>query len=74
MTQAKLIELIYKSMPYSEQITDLDLHNSNMLYFTWRGATFRVTMNLSVDEVYESIISRTRTTILIEQLLKNNNN
>ena len=65
-----VIEIIYAAIPYSNQITDLELMESS-LRFTWRKEKrFRVSQNLGVEEVGDGILIGSDITILMERLLK----
>ena len=53
----RLMSFVEKAMPYPEQITDRDVHDlitplgDHAVRFSWRGDRFRVTTDLSVEEI-----------------------
>ena len=73
MNFEKLLELIYSSLPYPEQVKDWDLtSDSEALRFTWRDTRFRVTKALFIEEVKEHFLYGTDLCILLQKLLKDN--
>lgn len=71
MTQAELITLAYKAMPYSEQIDNLDLSQAGQIRFDWRGFRFRIDGNMSVELVEGGLLkSGDAVTILTESLIR----
>lgn len=66
----KLMELIIKALPYSEQIKNLDLSGEeNAIRFEWRGDIYRVTFTLFVEEKQGKFLSGTNSALLLEALL-----
>lgn len=51
MTIEKLIELVYRVLPYSSQITDLDLNHTKQIRFKWRGTVFAVNSDCKATEI-----------------------
>ena len=71
MTKEKLVELIYKSLPYSEQIKELDFTSeSDAIRFDWRGNRFRVADTLFVEEANNGTLAGSDLAIVIGELLK----
>ena len=70
MNNGQRIEAVLKSLPYSKQITEINLTEENAIKFNWRGTTFRVSMNLHVEEVRGGCLERGNTVIILEELLK----
>lgn len=74
MKATDIIELIYNAMPYPRQIKDLEIRDENV-YFTWRSGRFRVEEgSLSVTSLEDGILVGDNQSILIERLLKIENN
>jgi hypothetical protein len=72
MEKERAIELIYKSIPYSNQINELQLHNDH-LRFSWRGLKFRLCFHTgSIDEIEDGTRVGSNVSILMEALLKQN--
>ena len=73
MKTEKLIELIYRTMPYSEQIEDLDILESGDVDFVWRGHCFNVSkkslLTMEVDKE-RGIQSGGAMPILVTAMLK----
>lgn len=66
----KLMELVLKALPYSEQLTDLNFESEvDTIRFTWREVRYRVTNTLYVEEVQDGILASTDRTILMQTLL-----
>jgi hypothetical protein len=70
-SQSKIVETIYSAMPYASQIRDLNLDlESTAVRFTWRGDTFRVGGNFSVEQCEDGMLKGSSIAIIIGQLLK----
>ena len=70
-TKDKLIEAIYKAMPYADQIKDLDLTKSeNHIYFTWRENRFKVSLDGYVGTIHGCMEHGCDLSILFAKLLK----
>ena len=74
-----LTELIFRAMPYAEQIKEWNTTEEKAVYFTWRDQEFKVTTTLNcavmgspLDEVDPRWITEGTddTTIILEALLK----
>lgn len=70
-TKEQLVELIYKALPYSQQITQLEFTNSNdSIRFEWRGEHIQVKLSLGVSIIDDKLIGSSNLTMLIEKILK----
>ena len=65
-----LIELIFKTMPYSEQIKNLDTSDRDAVRFEWRGQSFRVSVRLSCDSISGLVREGSNISILLGALLE----
>lgn len=70
MTQDKIVNLLLKSIPYPDQINNLDLSTSNAVKFEYRGISFRIHEDLSVEEREGAFLSTTVAAIFLEKLIK----
>lgn len=70
MTQDKIVNLLLKSIPYPEQVTNLDLSVNNAVKFEYRGAYFSIHENLSVEEREGVFLTTTVAAIFLEKLIK----
>lgn len=67
----KLIELLYKILPYSNQITNLDsTSESEAIRFEWRENKIRLSLSGSCEEINNGCLIGTDLCILLKQLLK----
>ena len=66
----QLVEIIYSSLPYSNEIENLDLSESDAVRFKWRGNKFRVSQSLMVEEVGNGVLIGSDISILLEKLIK----
>lgn len=71
MTQDKIVNLLLKSIPNPEYIENLDLSISNVVRFEYRGISFRIHEDLSVEEREGAFLSTTVAAIFLEKLIKN---
>lgn len=70
-TKEALVSAIYKCLPYSNQITNLDFTSvETAVYFTWRGNDFRVSLSGHSEEVQGSILTGSDLCLLFNELLK----
>ena len=65
-----LIELIFKTMPYSEQIKNLDTSDRDAVRFEWRSQSFRVSVRLSCDSISGLVREGSNISILLGALLE----
>jgi len=72
MNKDNVVELVYATMPYANQITNLSTEEDDAVRFTWRGDRFRVTLDLSVEEVDGNMLSGSNVSMLLKALLKSN--
>ena len=71
MTKEQLVTLIYKALPYSEQIKDLDFSSeADAVRFNWRGTKFRVDSRFSVDEVDDGMLKGSDFALVVGELVK----
>lgn len=70
MTQDKIVNLLLKSIPYPDQINNLDLNTSNAVKFEYRGVSFRIHEDLSVEEREGAFLTTTVAAIFLEKLIK----
>jgi hypothetical protein len=70
MNQEQLIELIYRAIPYSNQIRNIDLSEFEVVRFTWRRTRFRVSTTLHVDEVDSPFLRGSNISLLMRTLLQ----
>jgi hypothetical protein len=70
MDKAKLIEIIYAALPYSNQITGVSLDEEDAVRFTWRGHDLRIDLSLNCCEVGESLDCYSDLALLTGTLLK----
>ena len=71
MTNAELMELLIASLPYPDQIKNLDLTSSETaIRFDWRGIRFRISQSKSVEEVKDGMLSGSNIAIILEHLVK----
>lgn len=60
----KLIELIICSLPYPDQMRDIEIA-LDYVAFTWRGVRYRITETFGVDEVRNGLLIGSDTAILM---------
>lgn len=71
-TKEEALEVLIKSIPYSDQLSDLDLSRDNEIMFNWRINT-RFVLNLEsgyVQEVGDGILIGSDIAILISHIIK----
>lgn len=68
MNPAQLIQLVYRVLPYSSQIRDLEIFES-FIEFRWRSQHFRVTGDLSADTVGDGVLIGDDNAMLLGALL-----
>jgi len=72
-SQGKGVELIMKSIPYSNQITNIDLSHEKAIYFTWRSGNYKFDLHsCRVETVDGVLLVGDDKAILMTQLLTNN--
>jgi len=71
-TKEKGIELLYRSMPYPDQIRNLDLTKNDAIYFGWRSSRYRLDLQFcSVMQSDGIMLKGDDCSILLERCLKN---
>ncbi len=71
MTKDQLIQLVFSSLPYPHQITDLDTSGENHIEFKWRQTKYQVTTSLEVNEkIGKGMLGGTASTILMKALFE----
>ena len=73
MNKDNVVELIYSTIPYAEQITNLDTTDEKAVRFTWRRDNFRVTLDLHVEVVDGSVRGGSNAALLLACLLRTKN-
>lgn len=72
-TKEELLVAVFKCLPYSDQISDLDFSNEkSAIRFIWRTNKFRVSLSGNVEEYGNGVLSTTDICILFRKLLENN--
>ena len=71
-TQARILELLLKGMPYAQQIEDVSLTTEKgAVRFTWRGTKFRVSCYAGLVEVVEgAFLTGNNEAILLGRILE----
>ena len=70
-TKEKMVEAVYKKLPYSTQISNLNLSLDGQIRFDWRGNSFRVgTDPVMVEEIKGPILRSSDLALLLETLIK----
>lgn len=65
-----LVEIIYRALPYSNQIESLDLSEDGAIRFRWRGNKFRISQHsLLVEEIGDGVLMGSDISILLEKLI-----
>jgi len=70
MKNSKILERVISRLPYSDQVTDIDLDYDKSIEFGWRGITYRVSENLCVEEVKDGMLMGSNSALLMEKLLQ----
>lgn len=53
-TQAKGVELLYRSLPYPEQIKNIDFSKTSSIRFTWRGERYKFDLEYCTIELVKN--------------------
>lgn len=70
-TQGIAIELLNNSIPYPQQMKEIDFSVPNSIYFTWRSQRYKLDFHYCrVDKVNGSMLEGDDCSILMTQLLK----
>jgi len=71
MTKSELVQLVFSSVPYSNQIKSLDVDSdADAIYFEWRGHKLRVGKHIGVEEVDGSMLRGTNLALLIQHIIQ----
>lgn len=70
MTNIQILEKVIKTIPYPDQIENIDLNNQGSIRFDWRGIRFRVSDSFMVEEVNGGMLSGSVSAILFQHLLR----
>lgn len=71
LTHAQGIEILKKSLPYPEQIKDIEEAENGLLYFTWRFDRYKVDLvYLGVEMVSNNILYGNDASILMTHLIR----
>lgn len=71
MNNSELLELTIASLPYPEQIKNIDFTiEPDAIRFNWRSSKYPVSSNLSVDVIENGCLVGSDITIVIGSLLK----
>lgn len=71
LTTGKAIELLIKSLPYPEQITNIETEKQNSIYFTWRRSKYKLDLTYCrVEMVNGRLLEGNDTSLLMSHLLK----
>ena len=65
-----LTELIFKVMPYAEQIKEWDTTDPNAIRFKWMSQSFRVSTLLGCETRRPPFLEGSDISILLQELLK----
>lgn len=70
MTKDELILAVMASVPYANQIKELDTQSDpTAIRFTWRGNKFRVSETCDVEEVGDMVLVGSDIAILMRSLI-----
>ena len=70
MQQMKIVERLIQRLPCPQQIKHIDTASEKeAVRFTWRGGAFRVSQNMSVEQIEGSMLKGTNAAILLEALI-----
>lgn len=70
-SKGEAVELIFKALPYSNQITDLDVDQDKSIYFSWRRKRFKLCLlSGTIGESNGSLLIGSDEAILMSALIK----
>jgi hypothetical protein len=70
VTKGRLIELLYKGLPYSSNITQIDVDSEkDAIRFTWFRERFRASTSLFVEGCVNGMLCGNNSSTLIGQIL-----
>lgn len=71
LTQAAVITLLFKALPYPQHVSDVALDHKNVVLFTWRGDKWCVNcLTLSADLREDGMLTSNNAAILLGTLLE----
>jgi len=70
MNNSEIFELVLNSIPYPNQINDIDFTDEGAIRFNWRQTRYRIDNNLNAEEVDEGMLAGTDKAMLFSALLK----
>lgn len=71
-TTDKAIQLLYRALPYSNQIKNLDTTKRGYISFDWRSDSFFLTISTGhLVQIIDNMQHGSNLSILMEELLKN---
>ena len=70
MKHSETLETVLGALPYPDQIHEIDFSDSGAVRFSWRGARYRISAELLVEEVQEAVLATSDRAILLSALLK----
>lgn len=71
------LDLLLKSLPYPEQVKDLEIKNDKAIYFTWRSCRYKFELSPVMVMVVVSngcVLEGRDSSLLIEHFIKTNIN
>ena len=72
-TKGMGVELLKISLPYPEQMKNIDLEKEDAIYFDWRFSRYKLDLRFcQIDRVNNGVLEGDDCSILMRQLLKNN--
>lgn len=70
-SNGKAIEIMMNAIPYSNQIKDIDFNYPRYIYFTWRSARYKFSLEYcSVEKSEGSVLIGDDCSMLMTSLLK----
>ena len=69
MKTTKLLELIIRTLPYPDQIRDIEMEDEAVRFY-WRSQHFRVTTNLHAEQIGHGVLIGDDASILLRVMLQ----
>lgn len=66
----EIIEALYGSIPYSNQIKNLKISEHDEVYFTWRGKNLKAVKSGHIDEVEGGCLVGSDSSMLLAHIVK----
>lgn len=71
MENSEILNTVMKSLPYADQIRDVDMSSENsVIRFRWRSHEFRVSGSLHVETIQNDCLHGCDLAIVMRQMLK----